>query len=88
MANGLPVVVSGLPYCGISAELSHGEQALVLQDPTDAQALAKALQTLVEQPELNYHLAEQGHAWAGQKTWSQCARAHEVVFQKVTSNRH
>ena len=87
MANGLPVVVSGLPYCGISAELSPGTQALVLQDPTDAQELANALQTLVDQPDRMLQLAALGHAWAGQKTWSQCARAHEAVFAQVTSNR-
>ena len=87
MANGLPVVVSDLPYCGISAELSHGSQALVLQDPTDAQELAQALQTLVDQPERMQQLAVLGHAWAGQKTWSQCARAHEAVFEQITANR-
>ena len=86
MANGLPVVVSGLPYCGISAELSHGSQALVLKDPTDAQELVQALQTLVDQPERMQQLAALGHAWAGQKTWSQCARAHEAVFEQVTAN--
>jgi UDP-glucose:(heptosyl)LPS alpha-1,3-glucosyltransferase len=87
MANGLPVVVSGLPYCGISAELSPGTQAVVLQDPTDPQALAKALQSLVDQPERMLQLAAGGHAWAQQKTWAQCARAHEAVFAQVTSNR-
>jgi len=87
MANGLPVVVSGLPYCGISAELTHGAQALVLQDPTDAPALAQALQTLVDQPERMQQLSALGHAWARQKTWSQSARAHEAVFEQVTANR-
>ena len=87
MANGLPVVVSGLPYCGISAELVHGTHALVLQDPTNAPALAHALQTLVDQPELSQSLASHAHAWAEQKTWAQCARAHEAVFEQVTSNR-
>jgi glycosyltransferase involved in cell wall biosynthesis len=76
-----------LPYCGISAELSPGTQAVVLQDPTDPQALAKALQSLVDQPERMLQLAAGGHAWAQQKTWAQCARAHEAVFAQVTSNR-
>ena len=87
MACGLPVVVSGLPYCGISAELVHGTHAMVLQDPTNAQALAQALQTLVDQPELMQNLVSQAHAWVGQKTWGQCAQAHEAVFEQVTSNR-
>ena len=88
MANGLPVVVSGLPYCGISAELTHGSQALILADPTNAQALATALQQLVSQPELMQRLASQGHAWAEEKTWSQCARAHEALFENLMAQRH
>jgi len=87
MAHGLPVVVSGLPFCGISAELAHGVQALILQDPTNAHALAQALQTLVEQPEVMQNLSSQGHAWATQKTWSQCARVHEAVFAQVTAHK-
>jgi UDP-glucose:(heptosyl)LPS alpha-1,3-glucosyltransferase len=87
MAHGLPVVVSGLPFCGISAELAHGVQALILQDPTNAQALAQALQTLVEQPEVMQNLSSQGHAWATQKTWSQCARVHEAVFAQVSARK-
>jgi len=31
MAHGLPVVVSGTPWCGISAELSDGVNALLLK---------------------------------------------------------
>jgi UDP-glucose:(heptosyl)LPS alpha-1,3-glucosyltransferase len=88
MANGLPVVVSGLPYCGISAELTNGTQALILADPTNAQALATALQQLVSQPELMQRLASQGHAWAEEKTWSQCARAHEALFENLMAQRH
>jgi hypothetical protein len=45
------------------------------------------LQTLVDQPELSQSLASHAHAWAEQKTWAQCARAHEAVFEQVTSNR-
>ncbi len=39
MAHGLPVVVSAGRYCGIAELLSHGVNALVLQDPRDAGVL-------------------------------------------------
>lgn len=40
MGHGLPVIVSGPAWCGISGLLSDGDNAVLLGDPTDAVALA------------------------------------------------
>ena len=47
LAHGLPVVVSAARYCGIAALLTHELDALILENPRDATALAQALQRLL-----------------------------------------
>ena len=87
MAQGTPVVVSDLPYCGISAELTDGVNATVLKDPRDPVALANTLKSLLEDPDRMQSLKEQGRLWSEQKTWSRCAKAHEQVFEQIVALR-
>ena len=78
MANSLPVVVSGPKFCGISAQLVHGQHALLLDDPKDASALAKHLAELLKETSLVQHITKEGLAFAAQHTWMTAAKAYEA----------
>jgi UDP-glucose:(heptosyl)LPS alpha-1,3-glucosyltransferase len=85
MAHGLPVVVSGPEYCGISAQLVHGQQALLLDDPKDASALAKHLAELLKDQGKSHVvqcLTKEGQAFAAKHTWQQASQAYELPLAK------
>jgi glycosyltransferase involved in cell wall biosynthesis len=84
MAYGLPVVVSSTPYCGISAELKHNEQALILNDPRNAQVLGEEITRLMSTPQLILQLKTNGQLFASKRSWQAVAAAHETLFLKVT----
>lgn len=79
MAHGLPVLVSGPAHCGISNALTS-EQACLIDDPHDAQAIAKGLQGLLGDEMHARHLSEQGRRFATQHSWTQAAKAYEDLY--------
>lgn len=83
MAHGLPVVVSGARHCGIAGLLTHGQQALLLDDPRDAQALARALARLRREPALVAHLRAQALEFARQHLWSALAQQQERIYREL-----
>jgi len=85
MAHGLPVIVSNAPYCGIAAELTHEQQALILQDPRDAQALAGLLTRLITSQQLQKQLRRTGRQFASERNWHAVANHYESLFGKNTS---
>jgi len=80
MAHGLPVVVSSAAYCGISGLLSHGVNALILEDPRNAQQLGHTLNQLLADATLRQQLGEQARAFASQYLWQDIARQQEAVY--------
>ncbi|MDP2817113.1 MAG: glycosyltransferase family 4 protein [Polaromonas sp.] len=80
MVHGLPVVVSGAAYCGISGLLSPGQNALILEDPRDAQELAQILNQLLGDAALRQQLGEQARAFASHYQWQDIARQQEAVY--------
>jgi UDP-glucose:(heptosyl)LPS alpha-1,3-glucosyltransferase len=87
LSHGLPVVVSAAPYCGIAADLSDGQEALLLEDPRDAQALAGRLRRLLEDTLLAEHLREYGLAFARRHLWSELALQQEAIYQQLAASR-
>ncbi|MEN9330643.1 MAG: hypothetical protein RLZZ484_1831 [Pseudomonadota bacterium] len=86
MAHRLPVVVSNATYCGISRELMHSHNALLLQDPRDAQALAQALQShLFSDADRLHRFKEQAFEFAAQHTWQAAALRYEALYQKAAA---
>jgi glycosyltransferase involved in cell wall biosynthesis len=83
MAQGLPVVVSGERYCGIAALLSHEANALVLEDPRDAQGLSTALARLQQQSDLYRHLSDGALHFARQQQWTALALQQENSYLRV-----
>jgi len=87
LAHGLPVVVSGPDYCGIAADLRDGEEALVLPDPRDTQALAHAVRRLLDDATLAARLHENGLAFARRHLWSEIAKQQESIYLRLAAAR-
>lgn len=83
LAHGLPVVVSGPAYCGISQQLRDGEAALLLDDPRDATRLAERLAAVLQQPALAQHLGQQGRAFAQAHSWEAAALQYEALYRQA-----
>jgi glycosyltransferase involved in cell wall biosynthesis len=80
MAHGLPVVVSGPKYCGISGLLRQGVNALMLDDPRDAGELAQVLGGLLGQAALRETLSEGAVAFAAHYQWREIALQQESLY--------
>ncbi len=83
MAHGLPVVVSGAPWCGISAELSDGVNAVLLHDPQSAHGMVNALERLLNDAPWAQSLGQQASAFAAQRTWAQVGDQHKKLFAQL-----
>ncbi|MBP6404056.1 MAG: glycosyltransferase family 4 protein [Ramlibacter sp.] len=82
MAHGLPVVVSGPAYCGIASLLTHGHDALLLDDPRDAAAIAAALGQLLGDAALAVGMGAAARRSAQGHSWDAAARACEQVYRR------
>lgn len=81
MACGLPVVVSR--EAGVSEIVTDGEDALVLQDPTNAEELAGLIRRVYEDAELRWHLAENATRTMQEYTWERNAHQLAQLFEEV-----
>lgn len=83
MAYGLPAIVSGMPFCGIAADLTHDQNAVILQDPRDANVLAHELTRLLHSRELRAQLKFAGEQFASERSWQYVADQYQLLFLKV-----
>lgn len=86
MAHGLPVVVSGAKYCGISGRLEHGSQALLVDDPRDVTVLVELIGRVLTQPELVERLKQQALTFAISHSWRSVAERYEQLYGKVDTS--
>ena len=86
MSHAVPAIVSAERYCGISSELTHLQNAWVLQDPLDASALEKAIEKSLES---NSHeaMSQQAIAWAGTQDWQHLALTQEALYYDVVRSK-
>lgn len=87
MAHGLPVVVSGPQHCGVSSQLTHGVQAILLPDPKDAKHLAELIEAVLETPVLAERLRHHGLQFAELHSWERAALQYEQLYLQ-TGSRH
>jgi glycosyltransferase involved in cell wall biosynthesis len=78
MACGTPVITTA-----VSAMQENVGDAGFLIPPRDEEALANALQTLLEQPALREHFSQIGRARALEFTWERTALQTNQVYQRV-----
>ena len=79
MSYGMPVIISSKEYCGFSACVEAGSDALVVVDPRDASELALAIHRISHDPVLRATLCANGFALARRFEW----RAVEQKFIKT-----
>jgi glycosyltransferase involved in cell wall biosynthesis len=84
MAHGLPVVVSDETYCGISGLLTPEKNALILEDPRDAKAVAASLKRVLEDIPLRQRLSEAGLVFARSHQWADIAQQQEAIYFAVS----
>lgn len=87
MAHGLPVVVSGPEHCGISRQLAHGTDALLLPDPKDPQALAELVGAALGNKGLAEDLRRHGLKFAQQHSWDRAALQYEQLYLQAASKQ-
>lgn len=87
MNYGVPVIVSGPRYCGISAFLESGREAVLLDDPRDIEALAREIERVLSSDVLKRSLAEQGRAFAAQRQWSHSVELYAGLFKRMCGIR-
>jgi len=87
MSHGLPVVVSGPAWCGISALLRSGRDALLLDEPKDERKLAAAITRLLTDSRLAAELSAQGHVFAQAHSWEEAARRYEALYVDGAATR-
>jgi glycosyltransferase involved in cell wall biosynthesis len=87
MSHGLPVVVSGPAFCGISALLQSGRDALLLEDPKNERELAQAITRLLADSRLAAELSAQGHVFAKAHSWEEAARRYEGLYLDASAQR-
>lgn len=80
LAYGLPVVVSGPSYCGISGLFQNGREALILDNPHNSIELANAIEKILTNTTLKDSLTQAGVAFARSYLWSEIAAQQEQVY--------
>jgi len=80
MAHGLPVVVSSAAYCGISGLLTHGVNALLVDEPRSTPALGRVVGQLCGDADLRRGLGAQARLFAQDYGWGDIARQQEAVY--------
>jgi len=84
MAHGLPVVVSGPAYCGISGLMRPGFDAVLLDDPRDAGGLAAAIAQVLDRPGFAARLGAEATSFAKRFQWRERALEQESLYFEVT----
>ncbi len=83
MSYGLPVIVSAAAWCGITARIEDGIDALVLDDPRDGRAIAAAIGRILDDAKLRTDLAQAGRRFAAQYDWPALARQQETLYRRI-----
>jgi glycosyltransferase involved in cell wall biosynthesis len=86
MAHGLPVVISASKYCGVSGEFTHGQQAIVVADPEDAQELRRAIAVATDDRR-SYELGQRARQWAQNHNWQNIVKLHEKLYFSMITER-
>lgn len=84
---GLPVIVSSAQYCGISALLRDGKEALIIEDPHDAKGIAQKIEEILGSGSLREKLAQHGRAFAQDRQWSRSVDAYADIFKKLSGRK-
>lgn len=82
MAHVIPVIVSNAHYCGFSEHLANNE-AILINNPKDAQEIAQHINHLLSDSQLRYTLAEKGNNKAMMITWENTLQQTLIAYNKA-----
>lgn len=85
MACGLPVIISA--RAGASELITKGVDGLILDDPTDAVALAAMIRLLCEDKNLRDQFGEKAAATAREYTWERSGRELATIFEEILGRK-
>lgn len=88
MAHGLPVVVSGPRYCGITELLQHGVNAMILNDPRDTAQLIQTIAQVLGQHALQERLARGATDFVSHYQWREIVLLQEAVYFSVIASKN
>src|SRR5581483_1765279 len=81
MACGLPVITSAA--AGVSEIISHGVDGLILENPSDATALASMVRTLYEDAEIRSKLGENAATTAQRYSWDRSGAEIVAILEQA-----
>ncbi len=87
MAHGLPVVVSSSKYCGIAGLLENDLNALILDDPRDADGLGRALNLVLTDPAVSARLGRAATTFVEKFEWGGIAAQQEKLYYAAANGR-
>ncbi len=83
MSYGRPVIVSPERYCGFAHYVTHGTNAIVLEDPRDAVALAEAIDGVLADQATYDSLARNGKALSLEMGWDKVAVRYAQLYRRI-----
>ena len=87
MAHGLPVIVSGAKYCGISELVTHGINAVILDDPKNVRCLVEAILKIACSRDYAKRLSSGAIEFAEQYEWRKLAASQEALYLSIASKK-
>lgn len=87
MAHGLPVVMSNQLFCGFASYCDDRQHAMLLQDPTDARALASSIHEVITDSQLRETLLRQGRDLASGMSWEKVAERYEALYLDLLASQ-
>jgi glycosyltransferase involved in cell wall biosynthesis/ADP-heptose:LPS heptosyltransferase len=87
MSYGLPVIVSDGQWCGISQQLHHRGNALLLSHPSNVDELLSLIHALFRDGQLRLSLESQGKMFASKNTWDVTYKDYVELMQNLQPKR-
>jgi UDP-glucose:(heptosyl)LPS alpha-1,3-glucosyltransferase len=86
MACGLPVITSRAT--GVSEIIHHGEDGLILENPTDTKTLSEWLARLANDANWRNQLGEAASQTAARHTWDQNSASLQQIIEQLIKSRN
>jgi len=87
MAHAVPAIVSAEQYCGISAELTHLQNAWILENPTKTSKLILAVIEIFNS-ERYANMCSNALEWASGHSWFHLAQSQDALYNKVKTTKN
>ena len=87
MSHAVPAIVSAERYCGISSELTHLQNAWVLENPTETSKLILAVIEIFNS-ERYANMCRNALEWASGHSWFHLAQSQDALYNKVKTTKN